>query len=607
MAGDDGDHPLLADRRRSASRRRWRSSSATSPGSRAESVAVRLRSCYGLAVTGASTVRALRRHGYDVIVIDDHIDDAKRDLRRRARRRAARRARSTGSTPSSPAVDLVSPAPGVPETHARDRDRATRSDVPVRSEIELAYRWEQAPTRSAAATDAGDHRHRRQDDHDPARGGDADAPPACARSRAGNTDVPLVDALDDASSTRSSSSARSFRLAWTRAVPRRRRALAQPRARPSQLAPLDERPTRPPRRASVGSPAPVDVAIGFVDDPIVMRHLAARTGAPRHVRALDADYHLAERRAGRGPAGTIATIASMRRRLPHDITNALAASALVLEIGLGDARGDRRRRLRRSRRHPTASSRSASATACSGSTTRRRRRRTRRRRRSAASTRRADRRRAQQGARPVADGGRAATPPVGRGDRRGGRRDQRRVRRRTARSSRPDSMDAAVVAAADSARRGDAVRAVARLRQLRLVPDRWLHRTLVTTSAGSSPTWSAIEEVDAMTITIDLTGASTCCRRSASARAASRPVAERRAGGARAAAAIPAAARAGPGAARNADDPAVALGPPPVAYYVIVVVVAVFVMLGLVMVLSSSAATEVGERATRRTGSSRDS
>jgi len=37
------------------------------------------------------------------------------------------------------------------------------------------------------------------------------------------------------------------------------------------------------------------------------------------------------------------------------------------------------------------------------------------------------------------------------------------------------------------------------------------------------------------------------------------------------------------------------LGPPPIAYYVIAVVVAVFVMLGLVMVLSASAATQVGE------------
>jgi cell division protein FtsW len=48
--------------------------------------------------------------------------------------------------------------------------------------------------------------------------------------------------------------------------------------------------------------------------------------------------------------------------------------------------------------------------------------------------------------------------------------------------------------------------------------------------------------------------------------------------------------------AREADGTeATVLGPPPVAYYVIAVVVAVFVALGLVMVLSSSAATEVGK------------
>src|SRR5690606_33562725 len=35
-----------------------------------------------------------------------------------------------------------------------------------------------------------------------------------------------------------------------------------------------------------------------------------------------------------GPGGPIAAIADMRRNLPHDITNALAASALVLETGL---------------------------------------------------------------------------------------------------------------------------------------------------------------------------------------------------------------------------------------------------------------------------------
>jgi UDP-N-acetylmuramoylalanine--D-glutamate ligase len=78
-----------------------------------------------------------------------------------------------------------------------------------------------------------------------------------------------------------------------------------------------------------------DVAIGFVDDPIVMRHLA---GAPaRHVTfgRSNADYQLAGDTLS-APTGTIATVASMKRRLPHDITNALAASALVFESGLAD-------------------------------------------------------------------------------------------------------------------------------------------------------------------------------------------------------------------------------------------------------------------------------
>ena len=35
---------------------------------------------HGLAITGTSVVRALRRHGYDVIVSDDRIDDSKREL-----------------------------------------------------------------------------------------------------------------------------------------------------------------------------------------------------------------------------------------------------------------------------------------------------------------------------------------------------------------------------------------------------------------------------------------------------------------------------------------------------------------------------------------------
>jgi UDP-N-acetylmuramoylalanine--D-glutamate ligase len=49
----------------------------------------------------------------------------------------------------------------------------------------------------------------------------------------------------------------------------------------------------------------------------------------------DADYRVEDGWLT-GPRGRIATVASMRRSLPHDITNALAASALVLESGLAD-------------------------------------------------------------------------------------------------------------------------------------------------------------------------------------------------------------------------------------------------------------------------------
>jgi UDP-N-acetylmuramoylalanine--D-glutamate ligase len=52
--------------------------------------------------------------------------------------------------------------------------------------------------------------------------------------------------------------------------------------------------------------------------------------------AAAADYHVANGHLV-GPNGSIASVDAMKRSLPHDITNALAASALILETGLGTA------------------------------------------------------------------------------------------------------------------------------------------------------------------------------------------------------------------------------------------------------------------------------
>ena len=57
---------------------------------------------HGLAVTGASVVRALRRHGYDVTVTDDRIDDAKRELATTLGVELARRARRLDRAARSP-------------------------------------------------------------------------------------------------------------------------------------------------------------------------------------------------------------------------------------------------------------------------------------------------------------------------------------------------------------------------------------------------------------------------------------------------------------------------------------------------------------------------
>ena len=67
----------------------------------------------------------------------------------------------------------------------------------------------------------------------------------------------------------------------------------------------------------------------------------------------------------------------MRRALPHDRTNALAAAAAALEVGAHDATGSAPRS-RRTRPSPIASRWSAKLVGCSGTTTRRRRTPTRR-------------------------------------------------------------------------------------------------------------------------------------------------------------------------------------------------------------------------------------
>ncbi len=283
---------------------------------------------HGLAIAGAATVRALLARGHEVVATDDRRSDVSVAL-------AATLGIELGATPGDldgfvTGFDEIVPAPGVPETHGLVL-AAQRHGVPLVSEIELAARWEaQRPggarpilavtgtdgkttttLMAAAMLEAGGRR----------------------TVASGNTDVPFVDAIDlplDVHVVECT----SFRLAWTQHF--RADAAVWLNLAPDHLNWHRSMTTYEAAKARIFElQQPGDVAIGSVADPVVMRHLATAPARRVTFGATGADYRV-EGGWLVGPAGRIAEVASMRRSLPHDRTNALAAAAMVLETGLVD-------------------------------------------------------------------------------------------------------------------------------------------------------------------------------------------------------------------------------------------------------------------------------
>lgn len=292
---------------------------------------------YGLAVAGVSTVRALLRHGHDVIAADDTITPER--LATAAEIGVELIDSSVRSVDELlDGCSMLCPAPGVPETHPIIEAALARG-IEIVSEIELAYRWEQqrpgGPRRMLAvtATDGKTTTSKLAVHLLEAAG---------VRSiDAGNTDTPLVDALDAVDEVGNERydafvvECSSFRLAWTPTF--RADAAAWLNLQPDHLNWHRSMNAYEAAKAQVfANQTAADVAIGFAEDPVVMAWLAQAPGRQCSFGGPDADYRV-ENATLVGPNGTIAPLRSLRRRLPHDVTNALAASALVLETGLADA------------------------------------------------------------------------------------------------------------------------------------------------------------------------------------------------------------------------------------------------------------------------------
>jgi len=290
---------------------------------------------YGLAITGASTVRALLRHGIDVLVADDTITPPRRALAAELGVELVDAA-SRSADDLLDGITLLCPAPGVPETH-RVIQAALAAEIEVVSELELAYRWEQQrpagprPMLAVTGTD-GKTTTAKLTVHLLEAAG--------VRSiDAGNTDTPLVDAIEDPDLDAFVVECSSFRLAWTPSF--RADAAVWLNLQPDHLnwhRSMDDYEAA--KNQIFANQTVNDVAIGFSPDSAVMARLVVAPGVHRSFGADTPDsrpdyYNTATSLVG--PLGEIAPLTALRRSLPHDITNALAAAALVLETGLADA------------------------------------------------------------------------------------------------------------------------------------------------------------------------------------------------------------------------------------------------------------------------------
>jgi UDP-N-acetylmuramoylalanine--D-glutamate ligase len=288
---------------------------------------------YGVAIAGEAAARALIAHGHHVALADDSVSP-------RARALADEMGIELTETPDATTIerlvrtaDLLVPAPGVAETHPVIAT-ARAEGVPVRTEIDLAYEWEQQraggprPMIGITGTDGKTTTTLMVAAMLEAGGVRAAA--------VGNTEVPLVAALDepvDAFAVECS----SFRLAFVESF--RTEAAIWLNLAPDHQNWHSSMDSYQSAKARIWQlQRSTDVAIGWAGDAAVMHQLASAPA--RHVTfALDgADYCTSRGRDGqtllRGPMGDFATASSLSRRFPHDLTNALAAAAACIETGL---------------------------------------------------------------------------------------------------------------------------------------------------------------------------------------------------------------------------------------------------------------------------------
>ena len=278
----------------------------------------------GLGRSGQAVARHLLVRGGTVAVTDDAPGDE-------ARAAAAALGLTIVEHPDLEALadmvvraDVVVPSPGVPASHPV-YGLARAAGVPVAGEVELAARWSTVPLIGVTGTNGKTTVTSLIADMLVGSG--------FASIAAGNIGLPLCDAVANPDLDVVVAEVSSFQLAFAETF------------RPAVAVWLNLAPDHLDWHGDVAAYAaakariwarqgPDDVAVVNADDARVMAHAA---NAPSRVVTFGlgpapADYTVADGWL-RGPDGPLVEVATLARRLPHDLANALAASAAALAAG----------------------------------------------------------------------------------------------------------------------------------------------------------------------------------------------------------------------------------------------------------------------------------
>ena len=273
----------------------------------------------GMGITNRAVAAALLRRGHAVVAVDDRPDDDLRSSTVALGIDLVEAPTDEELRAVAVDVDLVVPAPGLPERHA-----AFSLDVPIVSELDLAAVWDDRPIAAITGTN-----------------GKTTVVELCVAAiersgrravAAGNTDVPLVTAIDQPEIDIFVVEASSFRLA--RVVEFAPAVGTWLNFAPDHLDVHEDLAAYEAAKARVFSAIrPGGTAVANVLDPVVMRHVptdrpVTTFGGPTADWYVDGDK-LA------GPDGAFITTDRMWRSLPHDVEDLLAVAATVAPLGVG--------------------------------------------------------------------------------------------------------------------------------------------------------------------------------------------------------------------------------------------------------------------------------